>query len=136
MDKLRALNTRLIIVDAISAEGVVRGYGKVKVLENLDMCVESGSFYGLSKQKRKFATNRRLKTLSDAMNKADVFIGLSVGNVVTQKMLKTMSINPIVFRFSLYRFSMNSGIVNIFFSIYTGKRNFPTKRSVIAAIHS
>ena len=56
---------------------------------------------GLSKQKRKFATNRRLKTLSDAMNKADVFIGLSVGNVVTQKMLKTMSINPIVFRFSL-----------------------------------
>jgi len=51
----------------------------------------------LSKEKRQFATSRRVKTLSDAMNKSDVFIGLSVGNIVTQKMLKTMNKNPIVF---------------------------------------
>jgi len=51
----------------------------------------------LSKEKKKFATNRRLKNLSDAMHKSDVFIGLSVGNTVTQKMLKTMNKNPIVF---------------------------------------
>ena len=51
----------------------------------------------LSKEKKKFATNRRLSTLSDAMKKADVFIGLSVGNTVTPKMLKTMNKNPIVF---------------------------------------
>ena len=51
----------------------------------------------LSKEKKKFATNRRLYTLSDAMKKADVFIGLSVGNTVTPKMLKTMNNNPIVF---------------------------------------
>ena len=31
------------------------------------------------------------------MKKTDVFIGLSVGNVVSQKMLKTMNKNPIVF---------------------------------------
>ena len=51
----------------------------------------------LSKEKKKFATNRRLHNLSDAINKSDVFIGLSVGNTVTQKMLKTMNKNPIVF---------------------------------------
>ena len=32
-----------------------------------------------------------------AKNKSDVFIGLSVGNTVSQKMLKTMNKNPIVF---------------------------------------
>ena len=51
----------------------------------------------LSKEKKKFTTNRRLHNLSDAINKSDVFIGLSVGNTVTQKMLKTMNKNPIVF---------------------------------------
>tara|TARA_B100001142_G_scaffold328006_1_gene387010 strand:+ start:325 stop:2586 length:2262 start_codon:yes stop_codon:yes gene_type:complete len=51
----------------------------------------------LSKQKRSFATSRNLKNLSQAMINSDVFIGLSVGNVVTQKMLKTMSKKPIVF---------------------------------------
>jgi len=51
----------------------------------------------LSKEKKKFATNRRLKNLSDAINKSDVLIGLSVGNTVNQKMLKTMNKNPIVF---------------------------------------
>ena len=51
----------------------------------------------LSKEKRKFATNRRVHNLSDALKNADVFIGLSVGNTVTQKMLKSMAKNPIVF---------------------------------------
>ena len=51
----------------------------------------------LSKEKKRFATNRRLNTLAEAMNKADVFIGLSVGNTVTQKMLTTMNKKPIVF---------------------------------------
>ena len=51
----------------------------------------------LTKEKKRFATNRRLYSLSDALKKSDVFIGLSVGNTVTQKMLKTMNKNPIVF---------------------------------------
>ena len=69
--------------------------------QNIVLCDSQGVVRkdreSLSKEKRKFATNRRLKTLSDAMNKADVFIGLSIGNIVTQKMLKTMNKNPIVF---------------------------------------
>ncbi len=45
-----------------------------------------------------FATTRTdVKTLADAMKNADVFVGLSAGNVVTPDMLKTMAKKPIVF---------------------------------------
>ncbi|WP_121201626.1 NADP-dependent malic enzyme [Mucilaginibacter gracilis] len=45
-----------------------------------------------------FATTRTdVQTLADAMKGADVFIGLSAGNVVTPDMLKVMAKNPIVF---------------------------------------
>lgn len=45
-----------------------------------------------------FATTRTdVQTLPDAMKGADVFIGLSAGNVVTADMLKVMAKNPIVF---------------------------------------
>jgi malate dehydrogenase (oxaloacetate-decarboxylating)(NADP+) len=45
-----------------------------------------------------FATERKgIDTLADAMKGADVFIGLSAGNVVTPDMLKGMAKNPIVF---------------------------------------
>jgi malate dehydrogenase (oxaloacetate-decarboxylating)(NADP+) len=45
-----------------------------------------------------FATTRAdVKTLADAMKNADVFVGLSAGNVVTPDMLKTMAKKPIVF---------------------------------------
>ena len=51
----------------------------------------------LNKEKKRFATNRRLYSLSDAMKNSDVFIGLSVGNTVSKKMLKTMKKDPLVF---------------------------------------
>ena len=45
-----------------------------------------------------FATTRKdIKTLADGMKNADVFVGLSAGNVVTADMLKTKAKNPIVF---------------------------------------
>jgi malate dehydrogenase (oxaloacetate-decarboxylating)(NADP+) len=45
-----------------------------------------------------FATTRTdVKTLADAMKDADVFVGLSAGNVVTPDMLKLMAKKPIVF---------------------------------------
>jgi malate dehydrogenase (oxaloacetate-decarboxylating)(NADP+) len=51
----------------------------------------------LSPQKAQFATSRDLYTLEEAMKGADVFIGLSVADIVTPKMLKSMAKNPIVF---------------------------------------
>lgn len=47
--------------------------------------------------KQKFANAKGEMTLHEAMKDADVFIGLSVGNVVSGDMLKVMAKNPIVF---------------------------------------
>ncbi len=45
-----------------------------------------------------FATTRKdANTLAEAMKNADVFVGLSAGNVVSADMLKSMAKNPIVF---------------------------------------
>ncbi len=52
----------------------------------------------LSEMKKKFAhTKDASLTLEKAMKDADVFIGLSVGNVLSAEMIKSMAKNPIVF---------------------------------------
>ena len=51
----------------------------------------------ISHEKKEFATKRNIKTLEQAMKKADVFIGLSKANMLTKNMLLSMSKNPIVF---------------------------------------
>ena len=47
--------------------------------------------------KKKFTNAKNDMTLAEALKDADVFIGLSVGNVVTTEMVKGMAKNPIVF---------------------------------------
>jgi len=51
----------------------------------------------LSPAKKEFATDRKIDTLDEAMVDADVFVGLSIANVVTPNMLLLMAKNPIVF---------------------------------------
>jgi malate dehydrogenase (oxaloacetate-decarboxylating)(NADP+) len=51
----------------------------------------------LTPEKQEFATALELHTLEEAMEKADVFIGLSMANIVTESMLLSMNPNPIVF---------------------------------------
>ncbi len=52
----------------------------------------------LNEQKRYFATDRTdIHTLEDAIKGADVFLGLSRGNVLTQDMVRSMAASPIVF---------------------------------------
>ena len=52
----------------------------------------------LDETKIKFASTTQTDlTLADAMKDADVFVGLSIGNVVTTEMVKSMAKNPIVF---------------------------------------
>jgi len=72
--------------------------------ENIVMCDRKGVIYKGRKEdmnpyKEEFATDKFSDgaTLKDALVGADVFVGLSVGNVVTKEMLKTMADNPIVF---------------------------------------
>lgn len=51
----------------------------------------------LNKYKAEFATDRDINTLQDAMNDADIFLGLSQANLVSKEMVKSMAKNPIIF---------------------------------------
>jgi malate dehydrogenase (oxaloacetate-decarboxylating)(NADP+) len=51
----------------------------------------------LNKYKKDFATNRKMKTIQEAMIGADAFIGVSVEGIITQDMVKTMNPSPIIF---------------------------------------
>ena len=71
-------------------------------LENIVMVDSKGviskSRTDLNEQKQYFATNRTdIKTLEEAIKGADVFLGLSKGNVVSQDMIRSMAASPIVF---------------------------------------
>ncbi len=69
--------------------------------KNVVMCDSKGVIRadreGLNSQKREFATTRDLHTLQEAMKDADVFLGLSVADVVTPEMVLSMAPRPIVF---------------------------------------
>ena len=52
----------------------------------------------LTEQKKLFATDRKdVHTLEEAMEGADVFVGLSKGNILSKEMIQSMNNNPIVF---------------------------------------
>lgn len=51
----------------------------------------------LDEQKQIFANNAKDQTLEECLKGADVFIGLSKGNIVSKEMVKSMAKNPIVF---------------------------------------
>ena len=69
--------------------------------ENIVMCDSKGVIHtsrtNLTVQKALFATNRSVKSLEEALDGADVFIGLSAANVMSPEMLLSMAQNPIVF---------------------------------------
>ncbi len=59
--------------------------------------VYKGRKEGMNSYKEYFAIDTPLRTLSEAMKGADVFLGLSVKDLVTQDMVKSMADRPIVF---------------------------------------
>lgn len=93
-----------IVVNGAGAAAIscTRLYLKLGVKrENVVMCDSKGVIRkdrkNLTSQKEEFATSKDVYTLEEAMHNADVFIGLSKGNVVTPEMLLSMAKNPIVF---------------------------------------
>ncbi len=70
--------------------------------ENLIMCDSHGVIYrgrseGMNPQKEEFAVDTSLRTLKEAIKGADVFMGVSVKDLVTPEMLLSMNRDPIVF---------------------------------------
>src|SRR2546422_5706032 len=65
------------------------------------MCDQKGVIHGeradLDQYKSRFAQRTKARTLAEALKDADVFVGLSVGGIVTGEMLKGMAKRPIVF---------------------------------------
>jgi len=69
--------------------------------ENFTMFDKDGVLHqervDLDDEKKKFAVKKKDITLAQSMKNADVFLGLSIGNVVNSDMVKSMAKNPIVF---------------------------------------
>jgi len=93
-----------IVINGAGASAVscTRLYIKLGVNpENVVMCDSKGVINtkrtDLNEVKKQFITKRNVDTLEEAIKGADVFVGLSVGNVLSQKMIKSMAPNPIVF---------------------------------------
>ena len=84
---------------AISCTRLYQAFGAKR--ENIVMLDSKGVIRddrdNLTAQKAEFATHRKIDTLDQAMQDADVFIGLSTSDIVSQDMLKSMAKNPIVF---------------------------------------
>ena len=85
-----------------SAIATARFYTSLGVPEgNIVMCDSSGVIgtdrAGLNEYKSQFASDIDADTLEEAMVGADVFVGLSVGGIVSQDMVASMAANPIVF---------------------------------------
>jgi malate dehydrogenase (oxaloacetate-decarboxylating)(NADP+) len=85
-----------------SAISCARLYKKLGVKpENIIMLDSKGvlttSRTDLNKYKREFARDLQISTLAEAINGADMFLGLSTGNVLSKDMLRSMAVNPVVF---------------------------------------
>ncbi len=70
--------------------------------ENIIMCDSRGVIYkgrqaGMNPYKEQFATDLPVRTLEEAVEGADVLLGLSVKGAFTQEMIKKMAKNPIIF---------------------------------------
>ncbi|AUS04862.1 NADP-dependent malic enzyme [Pseudotamlana carrageenivorans] len=84
---------------AISCSRLYQAFGAKR--ENMVMLDSKGVIRddrdNLTAEKAEFATHRKIDTLDEAMIDADVFIGLSMANIVSPEMLLAMAENPIVF---------------------------------------
>ena len=85
---------------AISCARIYKSLG-VKP-ENILMCDSHGVIYkgrekGMNKWKEEFAVATERRTLTQALEGADCFVGLSVANVLTEDMLKGMAEKPMIF---------------------------------------
>ena len=70
--------------------------------ENITMCDSKGVVYkgrkeGMNPYKEKFAQDTDKRTLADAFVGADVFMGVSIANVVSKEMVASMNEKPIIF---------------------------------------
>lgn len=84
---------------AISCARFYRSLGVKR--EHILMCDSKGVIYegraGLNSEKQEFAVPTNVRTLEEALVGSDVFLGLSVADILTEEMVQSMAKDPIVF---------------------------------------
>ena len=84
---------------AISCARLYKALGVKK--ENMTMCDSKGVIYtgraGLNTEKEEFAVETSARTLTEALVGADMFLGLSVADILSEEMIQSMAKAPIVF---------------------------------------
>ncbi|NPA90504.1 MAG: NADP-dependent malic enzyme [Chloroflexi bacterium] len=94
-----------VVINGAGASGIATAQHLVNLgvpKENIILCDSRGVIYKGRKErmnpyKERFAADTDARTLAEALKGADVFIGLSVANVVTPEMVKSMADKPIIF---------------------------------------
>ena len=103
ISKKKVSDVRIVVngagASAIACANLFKKIGIKK--ENIIMLDRKGVIYkgrdNIDQFKSAFAVDTKLRTLSEAINGADIFLGLSAKNVLTKEMVKSMSKNPIIF---------------------------------------
>ena len=85
---------------AIACGQLIQAIGVLS--KNITMCDSKGVIYkgrkeNMNPYKQKFARETTIRTLKEAIHEADVFIGLSQKNILTEDMVKTMAKQPCIF---------------------------------------
>lgn len=101
----RELSKTTIVVSGAGAAAIATALFFIELgvkKENVIMCDSKGVIYkgrtdGMNKYKEFFANDTKARTLADAMNGADAFIGCSAKGLVSKDMVKSMAKNPIIF---------------------------------------
>ncbi|WP_185871281.1 NADP-dependent malic enzyme [Blattabacterium cuenoti] len=100
----KKINDIKMVVNGAGAAAIscTRTYKQLGVKpENILMFDSKGLLHtsrsDLNKEKKEFSVSTKILTLEEAIKNADVFIGLSIGGILTPNMLRSMSKNPIVF---------------------------------------
>ncbi|MDT7884980.1 MAG: NADP-dependent malic enzyme [Thermoflexus sp.] len=94
-----------VVINGAGASGIACADLWVKLgvrKENLIMLDTKGVIYqgrkeGMNPYKERFAADTEARTLAEAIRGADVFLGLSVADVLTPEMVKSMAERPIIF---------------------------------------
>src|SRR5271170_2486029 len=94
-----------VVVNGAGAAGVACAEHYVRLgvrRENVILCDTKGVIFegrtaGMNPYKERFAARTSLRTLAEAMENADVFLGLSVKGAITSEMVRSMAPRPIVF---------------------------------------
>jgi malate dehydrogenase (oxaloacetate-decarboxylating)(NADP+) len=94
-----------LVVNGAGASGIscAKFYNQLGVqMKNITMCDSKGVIYkgrtaNMNADKEEFSSETSARTLAEALEGADIFLGLSIGGCVSKEMVKSMAERPIIF---------------------------------------